>query len=126
MFTALFLIALAAGAYVAWRSRVVFHLSVRDGRVLVVSGRVPGGFLYEARQAVKHPPVGRAAIRAMRGEHGAQLAFSGSLDEGRRQRLRNIFALYPASQLRSAPSVQRPTLGQLLGIAWLAWLLDRR
>jgi hypothetical protein len=126
MFTALFLIALAVGAYVAWRSRVLFHLSVRDGRVLVVSGRVPGGFLYEARQAMKHPPVARAGIRAMRGEHGAQLAFSGTLDEGRRQRLRNIFALYPASQLRSAKSVERPTLGQLLGIAWLAWILDRR
>ncbi len=126
MFTALFLIALAGGAWYAWRSRELFCLSVRRGRLLVVRGRVPGGFLHEASLTVKHPPVRYATIRALRGEHGAQLSFSGALDEGRRQRLRNIFALYPASQLRAAKNVERPSLGQLLGIAWLAWLLDRR
>ena len=126
MFTTLFLVALAAGAYWAWRSRELFLLSVRGGRVLVVRGRVPGGFLHEARLTVARPPVARATIRAVRGDHGAQLRFSGALEEGRRQRLRNIFALYPASQLRAAKSIERPTLGQLLGIAWLAWLLDRR
>jgi hypothetical protein len=42
------------------------------------------------------------------------------------QRIRNIFRLYPLSNLRAAPAVSQPTLGQLLGIAWLAWLLDRR
>jgi Protein of unknown function (DUF3634) len=125
MFTALFVIALAAGAFWAWRSRELFHLSIRGGRLLVVRGRVPSGFLYEARLAVKRPPVARASVRAVKGEHGARLVFSGSIDEGRRQRLRNLFALYPASQLRAAPLVERPTLGQLLGVAWLAWLLDR-
>jgi hypothetical protein len=40
--------------------------------------------------------------------------------------MRNIFALYPLSQLRHAPAIARPTLGQLAGVAWLAWLLDRR
>ncbi len=47
------------------------------------------------------------------------------MDEGRLQRLRNAFALFPTSKLRAAASVARPTLGQVLGIAWLAWLLDR-
>jgi len=51
---------------------------------------------------------------------------SGDIDEGRAQRLKNCFRLYPISMLRSAPIVGRPTLGQVLGIAWLAWLLDRR
>jgi hypothetical protein len=40
--------------------------------------------------------------------------------------MRNVFALYPASQLRQAPAIAQPTLGQLMGVAWLAWLLDRR
>ena len=39
--------------------------------------------------------------------------------------MRNTFMLYPASQLRQAPAIQQPTLGQLSGIAWLAWMLDR-
>jgi hypothetical protein len=126
MFTTLLLAAIVAAAWWSWRSRQLFYLSVRRGRVLVVRGRVPGGFLYEASETVKRPEVARASIRGYKAEHGAQLSFSGDLDEGRRQRLRNVFALYPAAQLRAARSVQRPTLGQILGIAWLAWLLDRR
>ena len=126
MFTTLLVAAIVVAAWWSWRSRQLFYLSVRQGRVLVVRGRVPGGFLYEASETVKRPLVARASIRGYKGEHGAQLSFSGDLDEGRRQRLRNVFALYPAAQLRAARAVQRPTLGQILGIAWLAWLLDRR
>ena len=33
--------------------------------------------------------------------------------------------LYPESQLRAAPPIKSPTLGQLTGLAWLAWMLDR-
>jgi len=58
-------------------------------------------------------------------EHGGRLVVSGAIDERTEQRLRNLFALYPASQLRKAPAIAKPTFGQLLGIAWLAWLLDR-
>jgi hypothetical protein len=126
MFTTLFVTVIVVGAYLSWRSRELFYVSVRRGRVLVVRGRIPGGFLHEASETVRKPIVARAGIRGVKGENGAQLSFSGDLDEGRRQRLRNIFALYPASQLRAASRVERPTLGQLLGIAWLAWLLDRR
>jgi hypothetical protein len=126
MFTALLLIAIVVAAWWSWRSRELFYLSIRQGRVLVVRGRVPGGFLYEAGETVKRPEVARGSIRASRSEHGARLSFSGDLDEGRQQRLRNVFALYPAAQLRSAKAVERPTLGQIMGIAWLAWWLDRR
>jgi hypothetical protein len=72
------------------------------------------------------PEVSRGTIRASRGEYGARLTASGDIDEGRLQRLRNAFGLYPTSKLRSAPPIARPTLGQVLGIAWLAWMLDRR
>ena len=40
--------------------------------------------------------------------------------------MRNTFVQYPMSQLRSAPAIAQPTLGQLFGIAWLAWMLQRR
>lgn len=126
MFETLLVIAIVAAVWWSWRGRELFCLSIRDGHVLIVRGRVPGGFLHETAEAVKRPRVARATVRALKGEHGARLAFSGGLDEGRQQRLRNVFALYPASQLRQATPVKRPTLGQLLGIAWLAWLLDRR
>jgi hypothetical protein len=98
-------------------------LSVKDGRVLVVRGRAPAGFLAEVKEVVRG--VRSATIRAVKGEDRARLSFSGDLGDAREQRLRNIFALYPASKLRQAPAIARPTLGQILGIAWLAWLLDR-
>jgi hypothetical protein len=111
--------------YALSRAGEIFCLSVRNGRVLVVRGRIPAGLLSDIRDVVTKPVVGSATIRAVKAEHGARLVVSG-IDEGRQQRLRNIFRLYPISNLRAAPVVAQPTLGQVLGIAWLAWLLDRR
>jgi hypothetical protein len=109
----------------AQRGRELFVISVRRGRLLVLRGRVPATLLESIREVVASPPIARATIRAGRAEHGARLVCSGDLDGGRIQRLRNIFALYPASRLRAAPPIAQPTLGQMLGIAWLAWWLDR-
>jgi hypothetical protein len=114
-------------ALVAMRARELFVLSVRSGRVLVLRGRVPAGFLGDVSSIVARPTAVRAGtIRGVKGENHARLVVSGDIDEGRAQRLRNAFGLRPMSQLRSAPLVDRPTLGQILGIAWLAWWLDRR
>jgi hypothetical protein len=108
------------------RMRQLFHVSIREGKVLVVRGRVPGAMLHEIAESMSRPRVRRGSIKAYKTETGTRLSFGGDIDEGRQQRMRNVFALYPASQLRHAPAIQQPTLGQLAGIAWLAWLLDRR
>jgi hypothetical protein len=108
-----------------WHGNELFCVSVRDGRVLVLRGRIPAGLLSDIRDVVERPAVARATIRAMKDSGSARLTVSG-MDEGRAQRLRNVFGLYPISRLRAAPALAKPTLGQLLGIAWLAWLLDRR
>ena len=47
------------------------------------------------------------------------------VDEGTEQRLRNVFRLFPIAQLRNAPPIAQPSIGQLLGIAWLAWFFER-
>ena len=112
--------------FFAWRAAEIFCVSVRDGRALVIRDRVPPALLRAIREIVgSQPEVAHGTIRAVRGEHGARLTASGAIDEGRLQRLRNAFGLFPTSKLRAASPVARPTLGQLLGIAWLAWLLDR-
>jgi hypothetical protein len=108
------------------RAGELFYISVRDGKLLVVRGRVPVSMLQEFRDAVNKPTVRRGSIRAFKTESGGQLACSGDIEEGREQRMRNTFMLYPASQLRAAPPIKSPTLGQLTGLAWLAWMLDRR
>jgi Protein of unknown function (DUF3634) len=122
------LIAVVAVVALWWltRTRELFHVSIRDGKVLVVHGRLPGAMLHEIAVSMARPPVKRGTIRALKTETGGRLTFGGDIDEGRRQRMRNVFALYPSSQLRHAPAIERPTLGQLAGIAWLAWLFDRR
>jgi hypothetical protein len=122
------LLAVLAVVAIWWLTRMseLFLVSVRNGKVLLVRGRVPGAMLHEIADAMARPRVRRASIRGYKTETGSRLSFSGDIDEGRQQRIRNVFALYPASQLRHAPAIERPTLGQLAGIAWLAWLLDRR
>jgi hypothetical protein len=103
----------------------LFYISVRDGKLLVVRGRVPTSMLQDFRDAVNNPQVRRGSIRGYKTESGGQLSCGGDIDEGREQRMRNTFMLYPASKLRHAPAIAQPTLGQLSGIAWLAWMLDR-
>jgi hypothetical protein len=124
------LLVVALLLFAAWffleRQNELFRLSVRHGRVLLVRGRIPPGLLGDIRDAVARPPVPHGTIRAVKHDGGARLTASGAIDEGRAQRLRNIFQLYPVSKLRAAPALARPTMGQILGIAWLAWLLDRR
>jgi hypothetical protein len=114
-----------AVVWVLLRRGELFFLSVRDGKVLVVRGRIPISMLQEFREAVTNPTVRRGSIRASRTESGGELSCSGDISEGREQRMRNTFMLYPASQLRQAPPIKQPTLGQVAGVAWLAWMLDR-
>ncbi len=108
-----------------FRHDELFKLSVRDGRVLVVGGRAPARFVGDVRDIVERARVSRATIRAVKTERGGRLILSGDLDEGTAQRLRNVFGLTTAAQLANAPAIKNPTLGQVLGVAWLAWLLDR-
>lgn len=112
--------------FLAMRSGEIFCVSVRDGRALVIRGRVPPPLLRAIREIIaSQPAVAGATIKAVRGEHGARLTARGAIDEGRIQRLRNAFGLFPTAKLRAAAPIARPSLGQVLGIAWLAWMLDR-
>lgn len=122
------IVAVLVVAGVWWLGRVneLFYISVRDGKLLVVRGRVPVSLLQEMREAVARPVVRRGTIRAFKTEGGGQLVCHGGIDEGREQRMRNTFMLYPASQLRAAPPIKEPTLGQVVGVAWIAWMLERR
>jgi hypothetical protein len=112
--------------FVWWcvRAGDLFVLSIRNGRVLVVSGRVPQAFVNDVRRIAEHASVMNGTIRASQGDHHARLRFSGGIDLATQQRVRNTFGLYPMAQLRRAPPIDNPTVGQILGIAWLAWMLD--
>jgi hypothetical protein len=118
-------VAVVVGLWWFTRLRELFCLSIRQGRTIVVRGRIPVGLRSDIAEVMHARSVKRATIRGYAGEGGGELSFSGDLDEGTQQRLRNIFALYPASALRNAPVIKQPTLGQLIGVAWLAHFFDR-
>lgn len=106
MVIVIFAVAIAAAVWWAGRATELFYVSVRDGKMLVVRGRVPVSLLQDFAEAVKD--IRRGSIKAWRAGDGGQLACSGDID------------------LRQVPAVREPTLGQVLGVVWLAWLLDRR
>jgi len=119
-------VAAVVGLWLLTRTMELFRLSARDGRVLVVRGRVPPRLLADIRSVVAAAGVARGTIRALKHEGGARLVCSSEFDADTAQRLRNVFGLVPIARLRHAPAIARPTLGQLLGVAWLAWLLEHR
>jgi len=117
------LLAISIGYVVYQRSRELFFLSVREGRLLVVRGDCPDALLHDIGDALDRAGVRRASIRAVKEEHGSRLVASG-VDDRLAQRLRNIFGSHPSHLRRTGagPKGDR-NLGQWLGIAWLAWLL---
>ena len=117
------ILAISIGYFVFQRSRELFFISVRDGRLLVVRGDCPDALLHDLADAVRRAGVRRGSIRAIKEAHGSRLTASG-VDDRLAQRLRNIFGSHPSHLRRtgSGPRADR-NLGQWLGIAWLAWLL---
>ena len=111
---------------VATRERAVLLVGACGPRVDRARACAAGVAAFDPGDIVDGAPaVARATIRAVRGNHGARLLCGGAIDEGRAQRLRNVFGIYPIARLQAAAPIRQPTLGQWLGIAWLAWLLDR-
>lgn len=113
-------------ALLAIHANEVFCLSVRDGEVLLLRGRIPRGLRAELTDVVRRSRLRRATIRVVRENAAARLVVSGT-DESVAQRLRNVFGARSWNDLKLAPrDAGRRNLGQRLGWAWLAWHLHRR
>jgi len=127
MIYAIVIAALALVAFfVVGRLNEIFCVSVRGGRVLLVRGSAPAALLQAFGDVARISHISRATIRGVRAANHARLVVSG-VDEGTAQRLRNVFGTHHWSSLRSQlPRPSSRNLGQLLGIAWLAWLLVGR
>lgn len=124
VFFLLVLVVLVAFGAVIARANELFYLSVRDGDVLLVRGRIPVRVRQDLVDVLKRAGVRDASIRAVRSSGHSRLVASG-VDEGVAQRLRNAFGVHPVQKLRAAPLATDRNLGQLLGIVWLAWMLRR-
>ncbi|WP_394828533.1 DUF3634 family protein [Pendulispora albinea] len=103
------------------RQNEYFRVSIRRGRVLVVRGRIPIGYLEDLRDIARNVPHG--TVRAVKDAGKARLILAGPIDPVTAQRMRNTFSLYPVVKLRAARPLANPNAGQILGITWLAWRL---
>ena len=106
------------------RHNELFCVSLRDGKALVVRGRIPARLLGDFKDALRRAGVNVARIRAVKTQRGGRLVVSGGVDDGTVQQLRNIFGTYTVARLAAAPPIEKPTLGQVIGVAWLAWLIE--
>ncbi|MBL8955609.1 MAG: DUF3634 family protein [Myxococcaceae bacterium] len=101
-----------------------FRLSWRDGRLLVVRGNVPQGLLNDFADTLRRGAYTRATLVGRRDERGVRLTASG-VSEWDLQRLRNQLGHNPVARLSQSGRAARRTLGTVLGITWLAWLMAR-
>lgn len=119
----------AVVAIVLSRANELFCVSVRSGRCLIVRGHVPPSLWRELRDVMKRARA-TGTVRAVKSGGTPRLVFSG-IDPSTQQRVRNAFGAMGFGHLKaSAPAPSSSggsrNLGQLLGFAWLAWLLAGR
>jgi hypothetical protein len=127
-FGGLMLVVIVCVALLFWsaqRARELCVLSVRDGRLLVLRGKLPQGLFEALSDVVSRARVTRGTITVWRDAGSARVTASG-LDEFVLQRARNVVGTYSYQRLVSANWPATRNLGQRLGIAWLAWRLPRK
>ncbi len=89
--------ALVLVMWAAWRANELFRLQIARGKVAIVRGRPPGGFVDDVRTIASH--VERGTVRAVKRSGRATLVCEG-LDERTAQRLVNTFSTYVMSAHR--------------------------
>jgi hypothetical protein len=80
--------------------------------------------LNDFADTLRRAGVKRATLVGTKGERGLRLTASGVTDWDL-QRLRNQLGHHPYARLSQSGRSARRTIGTLLGITWLAWLMSR-
>jgi hypothetical protein len=106
----------------AQRSRELFVLSVRNGRLMVMRGHLPQSLFDALADVMARARVRHATLSVVRVDGMARLSASG-LDEFVLQRARNVLGTFPFQRLVSANWPVARNTGQRLGLAWLAFRL---
>jgi len=118
------LVALVLVVIVVSRANELFVLSARDGRVLVLRGKIPRDLERELSALLRQSRA-TGQLRALR-QGGATRLVGRGLGGDLEQRLRNVFFASRFAKLRwLGGRDRRPrNLGQRLGWDWLAWQLE--
>jgi hypothetical protein len=99
------LVSVAALVVAATRAREVCVLSVRDGKLAVTRGGLPGHVLEALADVVRRGHVERATVRVLRDGDRARVSASG-LDAQILQQTRNVIGIHPLAKLLAAPRLR--------------------
>jgi len=106
------------------RANELFVLSARNGRVLLLRGKLPRELEHEL-SAILREAGASGQLKALR-QGGSTRIVGRGLPGALEQRLRNVFFASRFAKMRwlAAPDRRPKSLGQRLGWDWLAWRLE--
>ena len=85
------------------RINELFLVRVRGGKVRVVRGRIPQALLNDFAEILRDPPLEECSLRGVVEDRRLRIYPEGALNEGQRQRIRNVVAGWPVAKIRNAP-----------------------
>jgi hypothetical protein len=83
------------------RSTELFVISVREGNVEVVRGRLPPRLFSDVEDVLKRPPVEHGEVRVVAEQMRPRVRVSGTINDVQAQRIRNVVGRYEIAQIRS-------------------------
>lgn len=101
----LFFALVGAAIYLYFRAKralVLFTLDIEGGRIVKSSGRVPPRLLADVADVVERSQLDRIRVEAYVRGGRPVLRFSGELEEGTAQRIRNVVGQFSAQDIRGS------------------------
>lgn len=95
--------ALAALIVMMRNAALIFSAEVKRGRVVKLQGHAPKGLVRDLSDVLRQRPVSKASLRVVVEGGAPALHARGDVNEGERQRLRNVLGTWPLAKIRAAP-----------------------
>ena len=90
----LFLAILGLILFLLLRPKAVIVLKIRNGKVRVIKGKVPRGFIEDCEHLVSENNLRRGIIKAVKMSGRVSLRFSYSIPKQHHQQFRNIYRFH--------------------------------
>jgi len=82
---------------------LLFKARVEGGRIVRLRGRAPKRLVRDFNDVLGQRPVSSATLRVCSEGDRAVLQATGDLNDGEKQRLRNVLGTFPTAKIRSEP-----------------------
>jgi hypothetical protein len=90
----LFLALLGLILFLLFRPKPVFVLKIENGKVRVIKGKVPRGFIEDCERLISENDLRRGTIKAVKMSGRVSLRFSYSIPKRHHQQFRNAYGFH--------------------------------